>query len=83
MAGGVHNIDVGALPGHGTVLGQNRDAPLFFNSVVVHHGIDNLFVLCKGAGLTQQLVNHGGLAMVNVGDDGDVADLGMGHGSLS
>jgi hypothetical protein len=32
-------------------------------------------VLGEGAGLAQQLVDHGGLAMVNVGDDGDVADL--------
>jgi hypothetical protein len=29
------------------------------------------------------LVNHGGFAMVNVGNDGNVADLFNGHGSLS
>jgi hypothetical protein len=29
------------------------------------------------------LVNHGGLTMVNVGDDGDVTDLFMTHGGLS
>jgi hypothetical protein len=40
-------------------------------------------VLGKGAGLTQQLVNHGGFAVVNVGNDRDVSDLFMGHGSLS
>jgi hypothetical protein len=29
----------------------------------------------KRAGLAQQLVNHGGFAMVNVGNDGDVSNL--------
>jgi hypothetical protein len=29
------------------------------------------------------LVDHGGFAMVNVGNDGNVADLFNGHGSLS
>jgi hypothetical protein len=32
-------------------------------------------VIGKGARLAQQLVDHGGFAMVNVGDDGDVTDL--------
>jgi hypothetical protein len=40
-------------------------------------------VLSKGAGLAEKLVNHGGFAMVNVGNDGNVADLFNGHGSLS
>jgi hypothetical protein len=40
-------------------------------------------VFGKGAGLAQQLVHHGGFAVVNVGNDGDISDLGMGHGSLS
>ena len=83
VAGGVHNVDVRALPGHGAIFGQDGDATLFFNRVVVHHGVNDFFVLCKGAGLAQQLVDHGGLAMVNVGDDGDVSDLFMAHGSLS
>jgi hypothetical protein len=39
--------------------------------------------LGKGAGLAQQLIDHGGFAVVNVGDDGDVAYLFSSHGSLS
>ena len=79
MAGRVDDVDVGALPGHGTIFGQDGDAPLFFNRVVVHHGIDYLLVLGKSAGLPQQLVDHGGLAMVDVGDDGDVSYLLVTH----
>jgi hypothetical protein len=40
-------------------------------------------VLGKGAGLAQQLVDHGGLSMVNVGNDGNISDLFNGHSSLS
>ena len=79
VAGGVDNIDVGAFPSHSAVLGQNRNAAFFFNGVVVHHGVNDFFVLSKRAGLTQQLIDHGGLAVVNVGDDRDVANLFMGH----
>ena len=75
VTGGVHDVDVRALPAHGAVLGQDGDATLFFDRVVVHHGIDDLFVVGKGAGLAQQLVDHGGFAMVNVGNDRDIADL--------
>jgi hypothetical protein len=32
-------------------------------------------VFGKGAGLSQQLVNHGGFTVVNVGDDRDVTNL--------
>jgi hypothetical protein len=32
-------------------------------------------VFGKSAGLTQQLINHGGFTVVNVGDDRDVTNL--------
>ena len=35
----------------------------------------------ESAGLTQELVNEGGLAVVDVGDDGDIAN-GAGHDGL-
>jgi hypothetical protein len=72
---GVSTMLMWCLPAHGAVLGQDGDAALAFDGVVVHHGVDHLLVLGKGAGLAQQLVDHGGFAMVNVGDDGDVANL--------
>jgi hypothetical protein len=36
-------------------------------------------VLGKGARLAQELIDHGGFAMVDVGDDGDIADLFTAH----
>ena len=62
------------------VLGKNRDATLFFQVIGVHDAFDQLLVSGEGAGLTQQLIHERGLAVVNVGDDGDVADRANGHG---
>jgi hypothetical protein len=75
VAWGVNDVDVGTFPAHGTVLGQDGDAAFTFDGVVVHHSVDDLFVVSEGAALTQQLVNHGRFAMVNVGDDRNIADL--------
>ena len=46
--------------------------------VGVHHALGHLLVRGEGAGLAQQLVDQRGLAVVDVGDDGDVAK-GAGH----
>ena len=83
MSGGIDDVDVRTLPGDSAVFCKNRNAAFFFNGIVVHHGIDDFLVLGKGARLPQQLVHHGGLAMVHVGNDGDVSNLLVTHGSLS
>jgi hypothetical protein len=62
------------LPAHRAVLGQDGDAALALDVVAVHHAFGDLLVLAEGAALAQQLVDQGGLAVVDVGDDGDVAD---------
>ena len=80
VAGGVDDVDVRALPAHGAVLGQDGDATFFFDGVVVHHRVNDFLVFSKGAGLAQQLVHHGGFAVVNVGNDRNIADLVGTHG---
>ena len=79
VAGRINDVDVGALPFHGAVFRQDGDATLTLDVVAVHHPFGDFFVLAEGATLAQQLVHHRGFAMVDVGDDGDVADL-FGHG---
>ena len=78
VARGVDDVDVGVAPADGAVLGKDGDAALFFEVVAVHHPLCHLLVLAERARLPQQLVDQGGLAVVDVGDDGDVAD-GAGH----
>ena len=69
----------------GGVLGQDGDAALALEVVVVHHPLGHPLVRAEGAALVQQRVDQRGLAVVDVGDDGDVAaervgDLGAARG---
>ncbi len=75
VAGGVDDVDLGAFPGHRGALGQNGDAALTLQIVGVHGALGDLLVVAIGAGLLQQLVDQGGFAVVDVGDDGDVAKV--------
>ena len=73
VARGVDDVDVRAFVLNRAILRQNRDAAFLFQVVRVHDpGID-LLVFAEGAGLPQQLVHEGRLAMVDVCDDGDIA----------
>ena len=80
----VDDVDVGAVVVDGAVLGEDGDAALALQVVRVHHALGHLLVRGEGAGLAQQLVDERGLAVVDVGDDGDVAEgAGSdGHGRL-
>ena len=75
VAGGVHDVDLHAVVVHGGVLGQDRDAALALQVVGVHHAVLDLLVLAEHASLLQHFVHQRGLAVVDVGDDGDVAKI--------
>ena len=75
---GVDDVDVHTLVIDRQVLGQDGDAPLLFEVVRIHHALGDVLVRGEGAGLLQELVDEGGLAVVDVGNDGDVTD-GTGH----
>src|SRR5690606_15348250 len=79
VAGGVEDVDAVAAPGDGGVLGQDGDAALLFLVVAVHDPLGQHGAFGKGAGLLQELVDKGGLAIVDVGDDGDIAQVRDGH----
>src|SRR5262249_33180635 len=80
VAGRVGDVDARVLPLHGSGLGQNGDAALALQVIGVHGALGDLLVFTEGAGLLQQAVDQSGLAVVDVGDDGDVAEL---HGAFS
>jgi hypothetical protein len=81
VSGGVDDVDavfgVGALvqPADGGVLGQDGDAALALEVVRVHHALAEVLAGVEGLGLAQQLVDQRGLAVVDVGNDGDVAKI--------
>ena len=60
-------------------LGENGDAALALEIVGIHRAFGHPLVIAERAGLLQQAVDQRGLAMVDMGDDGDIAKM---HGGL-
>src|SRR5690606_13685633 len=82
VAGSVDDVDghaLGARSGSGVpdrgVLREDRDALLALQVAGVHGAFVDVSVIAEGAALPQHGVDEGGLAMVDMGDDGDVAQV--------
>src|SRR5690606_33853980 len=80
VAGSVDDVDAVAAPVDRGVLGQDGDAALLFLIVGVHYALGQHGAFVQRPGVFQQAVDEGGLAVVDVGDDGDVAQVLDGHG---
>ena len=78
VARGVDDVDQGVAVVDGGVLGQDRDAALALEVGVVHGALGDALVAAERAALAQQAVHEGGLAVVDVGDDGDIAPKRVG-----
>ena len=79
VARGVHHVDLHVLIADGGVLGQNRNAALTLQVAGVHDTVHDLLIFPVSAALLQHLVHQGGLAVVNVGDDGYVSQMFVLH----
>ena len=82
VPGGVDDVDrdrafggVLALVRDRRVLGEDRDALLTLQIVRVHGALFHVLVRAEGAGLAQHRVNERRLAVVDVSDDRDVAEV--------
>src|SRR5258708_1573901 len=75
MAGRVDDIDVRAVPLDRGALGQDRDAALALQVVGVHGALFHVLVFAYRAGLLEELVHERRLAMVDMGDDRNIADI--------
>ena len=75
VAGRVHDVDSRAPPLDRGALGEDGDAPLALEVVRVHRPLGDSLILAVAARLLQQLVDQRGLAMVDMGDDGDVSQV--------
>src|SRR5215468_2118972 len=73
MAGGVDDVDPRALIEDGRVLGHDGDALLALEVDRVHDPFGDVLVGAEGAALPQHGVDQRRLAVVDVGDDGEVA----------
>ena len=75
VTGGVDDVQRHVAVLHRRVLGEDRDALLAFQVVRVHDPLVDVLVGAKRAGLPQERVDEGGLAVVDVGDDRHVAQV--------
>ena len=80
VAGRVDEVDLHALVVDGDVLGQDRDAALALQVVGVEDAIADELAGAELAALAQQAIDQRGLAVVDVGDDGDITNVGATHG---
>jgi hypothetical protein len=77
----VDDVDLRAAVPDGGVLGEDRDPLLALQVHRVHDPLGHVLVLAERAGLPEHRVDQRRLAVVDVGDDGDVAEiLAPGHG---
>jgi hypothetical protein len=74
----IDDIDAGVLPQDRGDLGEDGDTPLALEVIRIERALGHTLVLAEGAGLLKQAVDQGRLAMIDMGDDGDVAEV---HGS--
>jgi hypothetical protein len=70
----IDDVDFYVVIKNRRVFGEDGDAALPLQFVRVHDPFDVVFVGAKGAALLQHGVDQRGLAVVNVRDDGDVAN---------
>ena len=75
VPGRVDDVDLGRAEADGRVLGEDGDALLALEVHGVHDALGHVLVLPKGAGLPEHGVDERGLAVVDVRDDRDVAEV--------
>ena len=79
VARGIDNVDLGVAVADGGVFSEDRDAALTLEVVRVHDAVDDLLIFAVHAALLEHFVDEGGLAVVDVGDDGYIAKFFILH----
>ena len=69
----IDDIDAHVFPHQRGALGQDRNPALALEILRVHDQLLHLLIGAEDAGLLEHLVDERGLAVVDVGNDGDVA----------
>ena len=75
MARSIHDVDLGISVEDGGVLGKYGNAALTLQVVGVHYAVHDFLILTIDARLLQHLIHERGLAVVDVGNNGDVSKL--------
>ncbi len=75
VAGGINDVDPGAFPFQRSGFGENGDTTFTFKVIGIHRPFGHGLIGAEGARLLEQFVNQCGLAVVNVGDNGDISQV--------
>ena len=75
VARGVHDVDLVIFIVYCRVLGQDGNTPLPFQVAGVHNPLHGCLIFPVDAALLQHLVHQRGLAVVDVGNDGNIANF--------
>ena len=76
MARSVDDVDLHGAVADGGVLREDRDPLLAFQLPGIEDPLGDILVRAERPGLPEQRIDEGRLAVIDVGDDGDVADVG-------
>jgi len=76
VAGRVDDVDLDPVPGDGGVLGQDGDPALALQGVGVEDAFAGEGAFPEDFGLLEHAVDQRGLAVVNMGNNGDIAEIG-------
>ena len=82
VAGGVDDIDAVTVPVDRGILRQDGDTAFLFLIVAVHHPLGGDRAFAEGTRLLQQAIDESGLAVIDVCDDGDIAEVFNGHSEV-
>lgn len=74
MTGRIDDVDLYTMKEDGCVLRENGDATLALQFVGVHDTFHNSFIRAKGSALLEHGIDERGLAMVNVGNNGNITN---------
>jgi hypothetical protein len=80
VAGRVDDVQPDALVVHGRLFGEDRDPLLPLEVTRVHDPVHDRLVRPKRPGLAEHRVHERGLAVVHVGDDRHVPEIGPDRG---
>ena len=73
VTGCVNDIDLDTVVMHCGVFGKDRNSALTFNVARIHNAGAHFLIVAENTALLQHLVDQCGLAVVNVGDDGNIS----------
>ena len=75
VAGGIDDIDDTVAPADGGIFGADGDAFFLFEVHAVHGAFFDDLVVAEGTACAEEFIDESGFAVIDVGDDGDIADM--------